>query len=173
MNTKQVNDTVKIVTWIIFIGLCIETGAKITSFIVSFFFNPEGTRNFYMGMDLSALYDFSKWHYVTMAVLLIAYPAMKAYLFFLIIKVTTRLDIMKPFSEYNADLILKMSYASLQIGILSAITNIYADWLVESMVKFPYERRATEFLFMAAILFVIAHVFKRGIALQKENDLTI
>ena len=173
MTTKQVHDILKVVAWIIFIGLCIEAGSKAVSIIISQFVNHDGTRNLYMGMDLSALYASSELHFMIMALLLILLPALKAYLFFWVIRITSNLDIARPFSEYNAGLILRMSKISLQIGITAFITGSYAGWLETSEIKIPYERGNTEYFFLAGILFVIVQIFRRGIELQTENELTI
>jgi hypothetical protein len=173
MTTKQVHDILKVVAWIIFIGLCIETGAKVVSIFVSQFMNHGAAKNLYMGMDLSALYESSELHFIIMALLLIILPALKAYLFFWVIRITSNLDIARPFSEYNAHLILKMSKISLQIGITAFITGSYAGWLETTKIRIPHADGGTEYLFLAGILFVIVQIFKRGIELQTENELTI
>ena len=173
MTTKQVHDILKVAAWIIFIGFCIEAGSKAVSVFVSQFINHNGTKNIYMGMDLSALYKSSELHFMIMAFLLIILPSLKAYLFFWVIRITSNLDIARPFSEFNAGLILKMSRISLQIGITAFITGSYAGWLETSEIKIPYERGDTEYLFLAGILFVIVQIFRRGIELQSENELTI
>lgn len=173
MTTKQVHEILKVVAWIIFIGFCIEAGSKAVSIFVSQFINSNGTHNLYMGLDLSALYESSELHFMIMALLLIILPALKAYLFYRVIGITANLNIASPFSEYNAELILKMSKISLQIGITAIITIIYAGWLENNKIKIPYTDGDAEYLFLAGILFVIYQIFRRGIELQTENELTI
>jgi hypothetical protein len=53
MKTNQILQILKVASWIMFIGLCIKTGAMIISFFVSLFINPEGAKDLYMGMNLS------------------------------------------------------------------------------------------------------------------------
>ena len=55
----------KIVAWIIFIGLCIEAGGLIVNFIFSLY-DPEFVQNLYQKLDLSEMYNRSKWAYICM-----------------------------------------------------------------------------------------------------------
>jgi hypothetical protein len=173
MTTKQVHEILKVVAWIIFIGFCIEAGSKAVSIFVSQFINHDAVKNLYMGIDLSELYESSELHFIIMALLLILIPGLKAWLFFWVIRITTNLNIASPFSEYNAGLILKMSKICLQIGITGFISGSYAGWLENSRIKIPYGGGDTEYLFLAGILFVIVQIFRKGIELQTENELTI
>ena len=172
MKTNQILGILKIVSWVIFIGLCISTGSILISFIVSLF-NPGGTYNLYMGMDLSKLHEFSKWHYIVMLSLIIILSTLKAYLFFWVVKIISKINITHPFSTHIARIITKMSNIALQIGITAVITNIYAQSLIKKNVNLTYQGGNTEFLYLAGILFVIAVIFKKGIEMQNENELTI
>lgn len=173
MKTTQVLDVLKVVTWIIFIGLCIRTGVMLISFLVSLFINHAGAKDLYMGMDLSQLLAASKVHYIAFGFLIIILSGLKAYLFFWVVKIFSRINIAQPFSEYTAKLISRISGIALQIGITSVIVNGYAKWLMKSQAHLAYSGGETEFLFLAGILFVIAQIFNRGIELQRENELTI
>ena len=51
-----------IVTWVIFVGLCIEAGGLIVNFIYSLF-KPEIVHQLYQKLDLSQIYNLSKWAY--------------------------------------------------------------------------------------------------------------
>ncbi len=173
MKTTQILEILKVVAWILFIGLCIKTGAILISFIVSLFVNPEGAQNLYLGMNLSELLSFNQWHYLTMISLIVTLSGLKAYLFFRVAKIISKINISHPFSEYTGELISKMSGIALQIGITALIATAYAKWLMKKGIHFTYEGDEVEFLFLAGILFVIAVIFKRGIELQSENELTV
>ncbi len=41
------------------------------------------------------------------------------------------------------------------------------------VIKFELDCGSSEFLFMAGIIFIIALIFKRGVEIQSENELTI
>lgn len=173
MKTIDVLGILRVIAWIIFIGLCIEAGALITSFLVRMFSSSEVAMTLYPGTDLSQLYLLSKWHYTAMVSLIVLVSVLKAYLFFLIVQILSKVNIAQPFNEINSGLISKMSSVALQIGIASLIANGYAKWLMKNKTHFVYEGNEPEFLFLAGILFVIAQIFKRGLELQSENELTI
>lgn len=173
MKTERILEILHVVAYIILIGLCIETGAKLISFFVSLFVNPAAARNLYMGMNLSEISDFGQKHYILFVSLLISLSALKAWLFFPVIRAMSKINLSNPFSEYIARQISKMGSIALQIGIIAFITNTYAKWLIKNDLHFDFNESGTDFLFLAGILFVIATIFKRGIELQSENELTI
>jgi hypothetical protein len=173
MTTKQVLEILKVVAWIIFIGLCIKTGAMVISVFISLFVNSKAAKDLYSGLDLSQIYALGLWHYVIMVFLIVIVSGLKAFLFYQVAKITSKINITHPFSVEVERVISKMSEIALQIGIISIITHVYSKWLLKQNIHFTFEGESTEFLFLAGILFVIAVIFKRGIELQSENDLTI
>lgn len=173
MKATTVLDILKVVSWILFIGMCIRTGAMIISFLVSLFVNTQAAGDIYLGLDLSELMDYNKWHYMVMAVLIIAVSGLKAYLFYWVIKIISKINFTNPFSEYNGKTIFRMSGIALQIGILAVAIKSYAQWLSKNQVLISYRGESSDFLYLAGILFVIGYIFKRGIELQSENELTV
>jgi hypothetical protein len=175
MKTKQVLSIMKVISWIIFIGLCIKAGALIISFFVSLFINSEAAKDLYLGLDLSSLYNFDSWYYISMVSLIISVAILKAYIFYLVIKIFLKFDINNPFSLEAVNLVYKISYIALGTGIISKVANSYKIFLTTHKVgaNIPVSFGGDEFLFMAGILFIIAFLFKRGVELQQENDLTI
>jgi hypothetical protein len=171
MKTTEVLKILQVVAWIIFIGLCIDAGAMLVTFLVRMF---AGFTSFaYPGTDFSQLLAFSKWHYAIMASLIVILAGLKAYLFFQVVKIVSEVNIEFPFNEYNAGLISKMSSIALQIGITALLAKGYAQWLMKNDIQFTYEGGDAEYLLLAGILIVIAQIFKRGVELQSENELTI
>jgi hypothetical protein len=174
---KQILAIMNIIIWIIFIGLCIKTGAILYSFFVSLFINPVGATNLYLGLNLSELHNFSIWHYATLVSLIILLSGLKAYVFYLVIRIFLKINIVHPFSTDVALLISGISYVSLGIGILTLAANGYTEWLINEEVVFPdlqaYLGGGVEFLLFAGVIFFIAQVFKKGIEIQYENELTV
>ena len=84
---------------------------------------------------------------------------------------------LKPFNSHVADQIKKISYITLGIGIFSLI----AREISRSMVHYGLENDklnhfwedGSAFLLMAAVVYVIATIFSRGVEIQNENDLTV
>lgn len=173
MKTSQVLGIMKIVSWVIFIGICIKTGAIIISSTVSLFVNPEATKVLYSGLDLSDLYNFSTVHYLVFVSLAVILFALQAYIFLLVTKLFTQFDEHRPFSQNISLLINRISYFSLSTGLIALIGTGYSKWLSIQNIPLQFNWGAQEFLFMAAVIFVVALFFKRGIEIQAENDLTI
>lgn len=165
-----------IVAWIIFVGLCIETGAMVVHFIFSIF-KPEFIPNLYPKLDLTEMYNRSPWAFFSMQTLVLAIAFLKAYLFYIVIKLMGKLDLSNPFNSFVSKQIMKISYYTFSIGILSLIGRQTAkniqnkDVIIDNLNTFWEDGRA--FILMAAVIYMIAVIFKRGIELQSENDLTI
>lgn len=179
METKTVGilRIIKFIIWFVFIGLCIQTGAILFSFIFSLFINPEEVNELYLSLDASELINYSKGHYIVLISLLIIFTALKAYLFYWLIKITTKINLVHPFSNDIAKMVLQISYVALEIGLLAMVIKAYFKWIVKNGITISnfndFVGGSGEFLFLAGIVFVIAQIFKRGIEIQAENELTI
>lgn len=84
----------------------------------------------------------------------------------------------RPFSKEVGSFIFKISYLALLIGLFSFWGVKYTEWLIKQGVKMPDTQHlrlsgADVWLFMSVSLFVIAQIFKRGIEIQSENELTV
>jgi hypothetical protein len=179
ITTKQILRILLILSWIIFIGLCIEAGA----FIVNAFFviaNPAVSAHLWRQVDLSALFKYDQGHFFAVIILMTIVAVLKACLFFLIITILhdKDLDMTRPFSKKVGRFILNVSYLALGIGLFSWWGVKYAGWLVKQAVVMPEAESlrlggADVWLFMSVTLFVIAQIFKRGIEIQTENELTV
>ncbi len=168
--------TLEVVSWIIFIGLCVEAGALLFNFGFTLF-RPIATHNVYKGLNLSNLYQNELAHYIGIMSCVVLLALLKAYLFYLVVSVFSKLNFVAPFSIEIAKIIEKMSYEALAIALLSFVANQYAEALVTNGYELhettTYWNDADAFLMMAAIVYVISRLFKKGIELQQEKDLTI
>ena len=177
IKTKRMLAILNVLSWIIFICLSIQAGAFLFNLFFSLFINPVGAKYFQKGIDLSSLYAFGTGHFFATALMMILVAAMKAYMFYLIILIFKMLNMVQPFSREVGRLIFKISYVALLVGMLSWSGFQYSEWLVGQGVKLPdmytYFGGGEVFLFMAVALFVVAQVFKRGIEIQSENELTV
>ena len=107
-----------IVAWLIFVGLCIEAGALIVNFIFSLF-KPEFVQNLYQKLDLSQMYNHSKLAFFGMYSFILVISILKAYLFYVVIRLISKLNLSRPFNSYVAVQITKISYYTLSIGLIS------------------------------------------------------
>ena len=74
--------------------------------------------------------------------------------------------------------IFNVSYLALGLGIFAYSGVNYTKWLVTQKVEMPDIQNmglggADVWLFMGVTLYVLAQIFKRGIEIQEENDLTV
>lgn len=165
-----------VVSWIVFIGLCIEAGALIFNFIFTLF-KPIASQDIYKGLDLSEMYEKQFPQFIGVMSFVVVLAVLKAYLFYLVVKIFMKLNLVKPFDVEIAKLIEKISYEAVAIAIVSVIAHQYTKRLIHNGYEVSdiekYWNDTAAFLMMAAILFVISQVFKKGIELQNENDLTV
>ena len=174
METNKIMKVMNIIFWIIFIGLCIKTGAILISFLVSVFVNPEAAKDLYFGLDFFDVYNNDLHRYVNVLSFVVVLTGMKAYIAYLAIKLFSKFDLNHPFNENVAALISKISYYALSIGLVALIADQYSDRLIKRGAEMsPIDWGAQEFLFFAGIIYILALVFKRGVEIQSENELTI
>ena len=165
-----------IVAWVIFVGLCIETGGLLVNFIVSLY-KPAFVQNLYQKLDLSDMYRRSAWAYFGMYTFILVVSFSKAYLFYLLIQLMDKLDLSNPFNSLVSERITKIANCTFSIGILSYIAHETAqnlqhrDYVINNLDQFWVDSEA--FILMSAIIYVIATIFRKGVEIQTENDLTI
>ncbi|WP_299212427.1 DUF2975 domain-containing protein [uncultured Dokdonia sp.] len=172
MKTHQLLSILKFIFWVLFIGFLIKAGALVFNFGWSAW-NPEGANNIYLGLDLFELRDASIGQFVSVGSLLITIVSLQAYIAYLVIKITNVGDITHPFTQEVAHLISKISHTALTCGIISIIADQYCQRLIKKGFEIPLTWGGKEFLFLAAIIFIISKVFQKGIEIQTENDLTV
>ncbi len=166
----------QIVAWIIFVGLCIETGALVVNFMYSLF-NPLVLKNLYNKLDLSAMYEQSQFVFFLTYGFILSISFLKAFLFYEVIKLIGKLDLQMPFSVFVSNQISRIRTVTFTIGLLSIIaTKVVHNFSekgfdVNQLNEYWTDGKA--FILMSAVLIIIATIFKRGIELQSENDLMV
>lgn len=165
-----------IVAWIIFVGLSIEAGGLIVNFVFSLY-KPAFVQNLYQKLDLSEMYTRSKWAFFGMYSFILAIALLKAYLFFIVIRLLSKLDLSKPFSSFASEQIALLSYYTFSIGMLSYIGRQTAKYLQHHRYEVdmlnPFWADSQAFVLMAAVIYVIATIFSKGVEIQSENELTV
>ena len=166
----------KIVAWLIFVGLSIEAGGLIVNFFFSLY-KPEFVQNLYQKLDLSEMYERSKWTFFSMYSFILVISILKAVLFYVVILLVSKINLSKPFSNIVSKRISQISYYTFSIGILSYMARQTAKNLqhhglaIDTLNQFWADSEA--YILMAAVIYVIATIFARGVEIQKENDLTV
>jgi hypothetical protein len=180
ITTEQVLKILNILSWIIFIGVCIEAGAIILVTLYVLIINPDATHSFWNGNGLLGIYQYDHGYFLVFTLLLGIVAVMKALIFYLIVKILhdKKLNMAKPFNKEVGRFIFNLCYLAFGIGMFSYWGGKYIAWLIKQGVDVAEVQLlrfagADVWLFMGVVLFVIAQIFKRGIEIQTENELTI
>jgi hypothetical protein len=168
------------ISWVIFVGVSIDAGGILTNSIYTIFFNPGYANRFWNYNDLSSLYAFNQVAYVTLTCLMSIVTLLKAVLFYIIIKIfhDQKLDFNNPFNATLGKYIKNIAICALTIGLFSKWGGDLCEWIANNQVSIPSIQKlkiagADVWLFMGFVIFIFAKIFKKGIELQSENDLTV
>lgn len=173
---KYIFKGLHVVAWVIFIGLCVEAGAMLVNLIVSIY-NPQFIQHLYQKLDLSAIYHQSKWNFFCIYSFVIVLSVLKAYLFYIVIRLLQRMDLSKPFNNFTSEQITKLSYFTFFIGILGYLARHLTQSLwhhgysIDQLNQYWTDSQA--FILTSAIIYIIGTIFAKGVELQNENDLTV
>ena len=165
-----------IVAWLIFVGLSIEAGGLIVNFFFSLY-NPEFVQNLYQKLDLTEMYKDSRLAFFGTYSFILTISILKACLFYIVIRLMHTMDLSKPFNTFVSRQILQISYYIFSIGLLSYIARQFAknlmhhDFVTDNLNQFWADSQA--FILMGAVIYIIATIFKKGVDIQNENDLTV
>lgn len=165
-----------IIAWVIFVGLCIEAGGLIVNFFFSIF-KPEFVKNLYQPLDLTQMYNNSKWVFFGIYSFILSISILKALLFYVVIMLMHKMDLTKPFNSFVSEQILRLSYLTLSIGFFSVIARKITDNISHhSATTIQLNQFWTDsdaYILMGAVIYIIAIIFKKGVDIQNENDLTV
>lgn len=165
-----------VVAWLIFVGLSIEAGGLLVNFFFSVY-NPEFVQNLYQKLDLTEMYKSSKPVFFGIYSFILTISILKAMLFYLVIRLMHKMNLSKPFDGFVAGQISLISYFTLSIGLLSYVarqlTNnlMHHGFVIDNLSRFWADSQA--FILMGAVIYIIATIFKKGVDIQNENDLTV
>ena len=169
-----------VLSWILFVGLAIETGGYFTNAIVTLFIKSEWAGHFWGNIDLSELYAFDIGLFICLITLLTIISLCKTIMFYHIISIfhKKKFDIQNPFNETIKIYFLNFAYIVLEIGLFSYAGKVYTKWLIERGIELPPLENmniggSDVWIFMGITLLLFAKIFKKGVELQNENDFTV
>lgn len=171
--TKTIVSIMNVLFWIIFIGLCIESGALLVNYLYSVFINPETTYKLYNKLDLSILYkkDILRYHVIMSCYLV--FSILKAFIAYRVVKLFSFLKFDSPFNSITTKSIFDISYFTFTAGIFSTVAKSQANFVSHKIQNVPIEWNTEEMLFFAGLIYIIAVIMQKGTELQNENDLTV
>src|SRR5450631_3470850 len=157
------------------IGYSILWGSQLTTLVASFI-NPEWAKRTYeVDLNLFSIREHSTGFYVSAMCLTIAVSALKVLVWYVVFDLLSKLKLQTPFSMEVEKKLERVAYLLLAVWIVSSIFwKIYIYYLLKSTgIQLPTNNSGDENLFMAGIIYIISQVFKRGIEIQEENQLTV
>jgi Protein of unknown function (DUF2975) len=164
------------VAWLIFVGLCIEAGGLIVNFFFSLY-KPDFIQNLYQKLDLTEMYKDSRLAFFGVYSFILSISILKACLFYAVIGLMHKMDLTKPFNTFVSKRIFLISYYTLSIGLLSYIARqvsknlLHHGFVTNGINQFWEDSQG--FILMGAVIYIIATIFKKGVDIQNENDLTV
>lgn len=164
------------IAWLIFVGLSIEAGGLLVNFVFHLY-NPEFVKNLYQKLDLVKMYQDNRSGFFGIYSFILIVSILKAVLFYTVIRLMHKMNLSKPFDTFVAKQISQLSYYTLSIGFLSFLARQFVknlehhSFVSDNLNQFWADSDA--FILMGAVIYIIAQIFKRGVELQSENDLTI
>lgn len=180
ITTKQILKVLYVLSWIIFLGLCVEAGGFICSAIYAVGYNPEAANFLWHGTDLSGIYQYDWGHFLVVIFFMTIVKVFQALLFYLIVKILhkDKLDMKQPFNADMGRFIFNLVYLAFGTALFSGWGFKYCEWLMMQGAIIPKVYNlgfdgADVWMFMAVLFFIIGHMFKRGIEIQNENELTV
>jgi hypothetical protein len=165
-----------LISWIVFIGLCIEAGSYIFNAIFTIAVNPINASY----LNLSALHDQDAGNYIVIIAFMTIVAILKALLFYLLVKLfyEKKIVLHQPFTSALVQFISNSASVTLGIGLVAYSAKNYILWLINQGIKMPNLETlgiagADVWLFMGIVLLAITQFFKKGKEIQDENELTI
>jgi hypothetical protein len=165
-----------VIAWLIFVALSIEACGLIVNFFFSLY-KPEFVHNLYQKLDLTEIYKSSRLAFFGIYSFILIISISKACLSYIVIRLMHKMDILKPFSRFVSSQISQISYYTLSIGLLSYIARqlvknlMHHGFVSDNLNQFWVDSEA--FIFMGAVIYIIATIFKKGVEIQTENELTV
>jgi Protein of unknown function (DUF2975) len=157
------------------VGYSIIWGSQLTTLVASFI-NPEWAKRTYeVDLNLLGIREHSVGFYTCAMCLTIAVSALKALIWFVVFALLSKLKLQTPFSIEVEKKLERIAYLLLGVWIVSSnFWKIYVYYLSKDTgIQLPANNSGDEYLFMAGMIYIISQVFKRGIEIQEENQLTV
>ena len=157
------------------IGYSIQCGGQLTTLVASFINSDWAKRTYEVNLDIFNIREKSIAYYSYAMCLTIAVLMLKATIWYVVYALLTKLKLQTPFSMEVEKKLERIAYLLLGVWIVSSIFwKTYIYYLSQGMgIQLQANNSGDEYLFMACIIYIISQVFKRGIEIQEENQLTV
>ncbi|MBV9962704.1 MAG: DUF2975 domain-containing protein [Parafilimonas sp.] len=150
-------------------------GSQLLTLIASFI-NADWAKHTYQAdLNIFNIREHNTAYYVCAMCLMIAVSALKAIIWYVVFALLLKLKLQTPFSMEVEKRLEKIAFLLLGVWLFSSFFwKIYVYYLLrDTGIQLPTENIGDEYFFMAGIIYIVSQIFKRGIELQEENQLTV
>lgn len=162
MKTNSLLITLNVLTWIVFVALLIKAGAMLFLYGYSLI-KPEVAGHLYKGLDMLDLRESSFLRYSLVSIGMASLPAIQAYIAHIMIGIFTKMNLESPFTLETADRLRRVSLLIIGLWVVTFLTNLFGGSLTLT----------TDYLFTAGLTYLISQIFRRGVVMQSEQELTV
>ncbi|MEP7318771.1 MAG: DUF2975 domain-containing protein [Panacibacter sp.] len=173
--TEIILVVLKVLAFMGAIKYSIDFGAQLTHFVASFINTDWAKRTYEVNLDIFNIHEKSIPYYSYAMCLTIAASALKATIWYVIFTLLTKLKFQTPFSMEVQKKLESIAYLLLAVWIVNSfLWETYTYYLRQDTgIQLLANNSGDEYFFMAGIVYIISQVFKRGIEMQEENQLTV
>lgn len=176
MSTRTRTETILVImnvlAWITFVGLMFEAGAILVTYGIGLA-NPEMVPKLYKGMDWANLRQYDVWYYSGIISLKAAILILEAYTAYMVIKVLSTIKMTNPFTMEVAKRLENIAYTLITVWVAILVYNGQLKWLAKDVADLEGKALSTDLIIYAGLVFVISQIFKKGVEIQTENELTV
>jgi hypothetical protein len=175
MQTKTILMVSKFLALIGGIWYSILCGSQILTLVASFINSDWARRTYEVDLNIFSIREHSIPYYVYAMCLIIATLALKAIIWYCVFGLLLKLKLQTPFSMEVEKKLERLAFLLLCVWLVSGVFwKIFIYYLTkETGLQLPANSSGDEYFFMAAIVYIISQIFKRGIEIQEENQLTV
>jgi hypothetical protein len=180
IENKQILKFLSISIWIAFIVMFIVLLVQVFLFILGLFTEiPSLT---YVSLDflrvntklIQKLRHSNLLSYIGFWILTLTITFLKFKIIEYLKDIFMNLNLQSPFIREVVELIEKISYTLFIIIFIEGIQSIYNPMVFSGLGKVKHHFTVNfNYLFLVGVIFIISQIFKRGIELQEENELTV
>ena len=176
MSTKTKTQTILVVmnvlAWLTFIGIMIEACGILVAYGVGAA-KPSMASKMYKASDWNNLREFDFWYYTAIITLKAAILIIEAFTAYMVIKVLSTIKITNPFTMDVAKRLENIAYMLILAWVAVLLYNGQVKWLSKQVAGLQEQLLSPDFIIYAGLVFVISQIFKKGVEIQSENELTV
>ena len=175
MKTRTILMICKFLALLGAIWYSILCGSQILTLVASFIDADWAKRTYEVDLNIFSIRNTSIGYYVFAMCLVISVSALKAFVWYLVFALLVKLKMQTPFSMEVQKKLERIAFLLLGVWLFSSFFwKIYIYYLAkDTFIQLPDNSSGDEYLFIAGIVYIVSQIFKRGIEIQSENELTV